>query len=84
MEIWEPKPPGILWATPGLFCYGTPSYHFSDHMSHIDCLGLKPGVCDKRPTYNCISLYTAQMLFKNCIPNGVVIFEFNYPLLFPV
>jgi hypothetical protein len=20
-EIWEPKPPGALWATPGLFLY---------------------------------------------------------------
>jgi hypothetical protein len=27
-EIWEPKPPGTLWATPG--CYGNPLLFFTN------------------------------------------------------
>jgi hypothetical protein len=29
MEIWEPKPPGNLWATPGLL-WDSSLYHSSD------------------------------------------------------
>ena len=59
-------------------------YHFIHHMSRIDCLGMNPDLCDKRPTYNRINHYTAQKLCKNCIQNGDVKLEFIYPLLFPV
>jgi len=27
MEIWEPKPPGTLWATPGLLYLCLSNYH---------------------------------------------------------
>jgi len=30
-EIWEPKPPGTLWATPGLLRDSKPSGKYSDH-----------------------------------------------------
>jgi hypothetical protein len=56
-------------------------YLFIHHMSHIDCLGLNPAICDERPSNNRIGHYTAQKLCKNCIQNGVVNLEFIYSLL---
>jgi len=44
MEIWEPKPPGTLWATPGLlrdssFRYGEMSPSYRGGCEAYDLLG---------------------------------------------